>query len=60
LIAAKESLSAKTKDDSEVILSRDVLELGASSEFANNNFWRTDVAVNDADLEEMMRDEGWQ
>ena len=59
-MAAKESLSAKTKDDNDVILSRDVLELGASGEFANNNFWRTDVPVNDATLEEMMREEGWQ
>ncbi len=59
-MAAKESLSAKTKDDNDVVLSREVLELGAKGEFANNNFWRTDAVVNDADLEEMMRDEGWQ
>lgn len=60
LMAAKESLSAKPKDDSDIVVSKDVFELGSKVDFATNNFWRNDAEVNDADLEEMMRGEGWQ
>lgn len=62
LMAAKESLSAgaKTKDDNDALMSRDVFELGAKVDFANNNFWRNDAEVSDTDLEEMMRGEGME
>jgi hypothetical protein len=61
LIAAKENLSAKPKDDNDALVSRELLELGAKVDFATNNFWRRNVdEVNEADLEEMMREEGLQ
>jgi hypothetical protein len=61
LMAAKESLGAKPKDDSDAVVTRELLELGAKVDFAANNFWRrNDDDVNEADLEEMLRDEGWK